>query len=105
MADNRGVSKPNAEFLKHHFLREGRLTESQALYILEQATGLLASQPNLVDVESPVTSESYVPVTRESCLLTVFVLGAVCGDIHGQYVSANTWHPIARDLIVFERPV
>ncbi|KAH7908794.1 Metallo-dependent phosphatase-like protein [Hygrophoropsis aurantiaca] len=59
-----GEEMPNAEFLKHHFLQEGRLTESQALYILEQATLLLSQEPNLVQVESPVT---------------------ICGDIHGQY--------------------
>ncbi|KAG6820028.1 hypothetical protein H0H93_006366, partial [Arthromyces matolae] len=43
---------------------EGRLTEEQALYIVERATELLSSEPNLVDVKSPVT---------------------ICGDIHGQY--------------------
>lgn len=49
--------KPNAEFLKRHFLREGRLTETQALYILDQATRILEKEPNLVDVDSPVTSK------------------------------------------------
>ncbi|KAH7890234.1 Metallo-dependent phosphatase-like protein [Phlebopus sp. FC_14] len=55
---------PNTEFIKQHFLREGRLTESQALFILQQTTILLSREPNLVNVESPVT---------------------ICGDIHGQY--------------------
>ncbi|KAH7922000.1 Metallo-dependent phosphatase [Leucogyrophana mollusca] len=59
-----GEQMPNADFLKQHFLQEGRLTEEQALYILEQATILLSQEPNLVNVESPVT---------------------ICGDIHGQY--------------------
>ena len=57
--DQRGVRRPNAVFLKAHFLQEGRLTEPQALHILDQATQLLASEPNLVDVDSPVTSESH----------------------------------------------
>lgn len=55
---------PNPSFLKQHFFREGRLTEPQALSILEKATDRLAREPNLVDVASPVT---------------------ICGDIHGQY--------------------
>lgn len=59
-----GELLPNADFLKQHFFHEGRLTEAQALYILQQAISLLTQEPNLVNVESPVT---------------------ICGDIHGQY--------------------
>jgi serine/threonine-protein phosphatase 2B catalytic subunit len=59
-----GVRKVSHEFLKSHFFREGRLKESQALYILEQATNTFSREPNMVEVKSPVT---------------------ICGDIHGQY--------------------
>ncbi|KAG6889554.1 hypothetical protein C0995_016681 [Termitomyces sp. Mi166 len=59
-----GERKANPFFLKDHFFREGRLTEEQALFIVERATELLSKEPNLVDVKSPVT---------------------ICGDIHGQY--------------------
>jgi serine/threonine-protein phosphatase 2B catalytic subunit len=62
--DHHGHPKPNAEFLREHFLREGRLTEEQALAILRQCTEMLSSEPNLLKVKSPVT---------------------VVGDIHGQY--------------------
>lgn len=55
---------PNHEFLKTHFFDEGRLTEDQAVRILQSATELLASEPTLLTVPAPVT---------------------VCGDIHGQY--------------------
>lgn len=55
---------PNCEFLKDHFIHEGRLHEEQAIRILRAATNLLASEPNLLEVPAPVT---------------------VCGDIHGQY--------------------
>lgn len=55
---------PNHEFLKEHFIHEGRLREEQAIRILRDATDLLASEPNLLDVPAPVT---------------------VCGDVHGQY--------------------
>ncbi|GMM53759.1 calcineurin catalytic subunit A [Maudiozyma humilis] len=55
---------PNHEFLKEHFRKEGRLTESQALRILKMATNFLTNEPNLLTVPAPIT---------------------VCGDIHGQY--------------------
>ncbi|KAJ8488250.1 hypothetical protein ONZ45_g14019 [Pleurotus djamor] len=62
--DERGERKPNPTFLKHHFFREGRLTEEQALLILDLATRMLSTEANIVHVKSPVT---------------------ICGDIHGQY--------------------
>ena len=55
---------PNCEFLKDHFFKEGRLTIDQASRIIHDATDLLASEPNLLQVPAPVT---------------------VCGDVHGQY--------------------
>ncbi|KAJ7449181.1 Metallo-dependent phosphatase-like protein [Mycena latifolia] len=63
-ADEFGAPKPNVRVLRDHFFREGRLTEEHAMYILEHATKLLSSEPNMVEVQGPVT---------------------ICGDIHGQY--------------------
>ncbi|KAE8446232.1 hypothetical protein EG329_012457 [Mollisiaceae sp. DMI_Dod_QoI] len=57
-------SKPNLAFLKQHFYREGRLTEEQALYIIEEGTKVLKQEPNLLEMDAPIT---------------------VCGDVHGQY--------------------
>jgi serine/threonine-protein phosphatase 2B catalytic subunit len=68
-ADEFGAPKPNVRILRDHFFREGRLTEEHALYILEHATKLLSSEPNMVEVQGPVT---------------------ICGDIHGQYVRPLT---------------
>ena len=56
--------KPNLAFLKQHFIREGRLTEEQALYIIAEGTKLLKAEPNLLEMDAPIT---------------------VCGDVHGQY--------------------
>lgn len=57
-------SKPNLPFLKQHLYREGRLTEEQALWIIESGTEVLRSEPNLLEMDAPIT---------------------VCGDVHGQY--------------------
>ncbi|KXN91822.1 Serine/threonine-protein phosphatase 2B catalytic subunit A1 [Leucoagaricus sp. SymC.cos] len=63
---NRGQdrTRPDVAFLKNHFYREGRLTEEQALWIIERGTELLQKEPNVLQVDAPIT---------------------VCGDIHGQY--------------------
>ncbi|OAX39675.1 Metallo-dependent phosphatase [Rhizopogon vinicolor AM-OR11-026] len=57
-------TKPDVAFLKNHFYREGRVTEDQAMWILEKATAILRAEPNVLQVDAPIT---------------------VCGDIHGQY--------------------
>ena len=57
-------SKPNLQYLKQHFYREGRLTEDQALWIIQTGTKVLREEPNLLEVDAPIT---------------------VCGDVHGQY--------------------
>ena len=57
-------SKPNLAFLKQHFYREGRVTEEQAMWIINKGTELLTAEPNLLEMDAPIT---------------------VCGDVHGQY--------------------
>ena len=57
-------NKPNLQFLKQHFYREGRLTEEQALWIIHMGTEVLKNEPNLLEMDAPIT---------------------VCGDVHGQY--------------------
>lgn len=51
-------SKPDVAFLKNHFYREGRLTEEQVLYILKKGTELLRAEPNLLEVDAPMTGIS-----------------------------------------------
>ncbi|KAI3647031.1 hypothetical protein MP228_007252 [Amoeboaphelidium protococcarum] len=55
---------PNLEFLRQHFIHEGRLTTQQALLIIQKTTEILKHESNVLDVDAPIT---------------------VCGDIHGQY--------------------
>ncbi|KAK6354559.1 3',5'-cyclic-nucleotide phosphodiesterase (PDEase) (3':5'-CNP) [Orbilia brochopaga] len=62
--DPKDPSKPNLTFLKQHFYREGRLTEEQALFIIQKGTEILRQEPNLLEMDAPIT---------------------VCGDVHGQY--------------------
>lgn len=57
--DRHGRKKPNPEFLREHFIHEGRLTEDQALAILRQSTDVLATEPNVLKVKSPVTGVSF----------------------------------------------
>lgn len=54
--NERGERRPNADFLKDHFFREGRLTEAQALFILEEVTDILSREPNMLEINGPVTS-------------------------------------------------
>lgn len=56
--DRNGAPLPKLDFIRSHFLAEGRLTEQQAIYILERTTDLLSREPNLLPVPSPVTGES-----------------------------------------------
>lgn len=62
--DKNDPTKPDLEFLKNHLYCEGRLTDEQALYIINSTTRILQDEPTLLDVEAPVT---------------------VCGDVHGQF--------------------
>ncbi|OAA61391.1 serine/threonine-protein phosphatase 2B catalytic subunit [Cordyceps fumosorosea ARSEF 2679] len=57
-------TKPNLRLLKDHLFREGRLTEEQALFIINAGSELLHAEPTLLEIEAPVT---------------------ICGDVHGQF--------------------
>ncbi|KAJ3356791.1 3',5'-cyclic-nucleotide phosphodiesterase (PDEase) (3':5'-CNP) [Entophlyctis luteolus] len=57
-------TKPDLDFLKNHFIHEGRIKLEHAMYVIKNGTELLKAEPNLLDVAAPIT---------------------VCGDIHGQY--------------------
>jgi len=98
-------SKPDIAFLKNHFYREGRLSEDQAMYILEKGTEILHHEPNVLSVDAPITGTVtsippsfyfaiFAPIT---CLAEYFVW-LVCGDIHGQYVRSYSGYNVHLSL-------
>ncbi|KTW29821.1 serine/threonine-protein phosphatase 2B catalytic subunit [Pneumocystis carinii B80] len=62
--DENGGKRLNIQFIKNHFYREGRISEEHALWIIMEGTNIFRNEPNLIELEAPIT---------------------VCGDIHGQY--------------------
>jgi len=48
-------SKPDIAFLKNHFYREGRISEEQALWIIDRGTEVLRSEGNVLQVDAPIT--------------------------------------------------
>lgn len=71
-------AKPDLAFLKQHFYREGRLTEEQALYIINEGTKVLSQEPNLLEMDAPIT---------------------VCGDVHGQYYDLMKLFEVGGDPV------
>ena len=71
-------TKPNIKFLKDHFYREGRLTQEQALWIISEGTKVLKSEPNLLEMDAPIT---------------------VCGDVHGQYYDLMKLFEVGGDPV------
>ena len=60
--------KPDVEFLKDHFFRQGRIKEEHALYIIDKATQLLRAEPNVLTVDASVDA----PVTGVSPIADLF---------------------------------
>ena len=68
--------KPNAEILRIHLLEGGRLTIEDAMKLIVGADKLLRMEPNVLELEDPIT---------------------VCGDVHGQYYDLMTLLSIGGD--------
>lgn len=54
-------SKPDIGFLKNHFHREGRISEEQALWIIETCAEVLKKESNVLQVDAPITGECCAP--------------------------------------------
>ena len=65
-----GQTVPNVAFLKEHFFKEGRLEESQAVFILKEATRMLTPEHNLLYLTGPIVGTS----PREPCRVNLTTL-------------------------------
>ena len=68
-----GARIPNLDFIREHFLVEGKLTEQQAIYIVERVTDVLSREPNLLSVPSPVIGRSPYATSVYHCLTTHYL--------------------------------
>jgi len=59
-------TKPDIGFLKNHFYREGRVSEEQALWILEKGAEVLRNEPNVLNIDAPITGTPSFVVPRRS---------------------------------------
>lgn len=62
--DKGPTGPPNLLALKEHLLKEGRLHPDLAFELISRASALLRAEPNLLELQYPLT---------------------VCGDVHGQF--------------------
>jgi serine/threonine-protein phosphatase 2B catalytic subunit len=55
---NHDPSKLDVAFVKNYFYREGRINEGHAIWILEKTTAILWAEPNVLQVDAPITGPS-----------------------------------------------
>ena len=76
---------PNAPFLKQHFLKEGRLTEEQTMFILSEATRVLSLEPNLLEISGSTTGKSLnyrCPAITSNLIVTMQFVGIFTGNMY-----------------------
>lgn len=68
--------RPRTEVIKQHFFSGGKLNEDDALEIIERVREVFRVEPNVLELEDPIT---------------------VCGDVHGQYYDLMTLFQLGGD--------
>ena len=55
LSDVYKTNLPDAELLRQHFIKEGRVDHKVASRIIKDCTAILRSEPNILDVPAPIT--------------------------------------------------
>ena len=85
--------RPDVEFLKEHFYRQGRIKEEHALYIINKATQLLCAEPNILTVNGPVTGAPAVASLSVCLLIDSCSLRLYPRSIRGYFVIVQLFVP------------
>jgi hypothetical protein len=95
--------KPDIAFLKNHFYREGRLKEEHAMYIIEKATEVLHTEPNLLYVDAPVTG-GFFPSPAPMIIFVCPAHAILIDPFLPQSVATSTANTYAFGPIVLSGP-
>ena len=100
-------SKVNLDFLKQHLTAEGRLTESQAMFLVTSATEILKSEATLIDVDAPLTGAARSPACAHRLRLRPYRCGALTRTrlSSGRGLRSRRLAPLPSSLRRHSRPV
>ncbi|CAG8492477.1 7352_t:CDS:2, partial [Acaulospora colombiana] len=94
--DKNDPEKPNINYLKNHFCREGRISDEHALYIINKCTEILKKESNLLEVDAPITVMNFFRACKENAVggnpaeTSYLFLGDY---VDRGYFSIEIWYP------------